>query len=119
MKLLERNQQKLFYALYKTKNAVLDEYGNKTGEWELVYGPKIEAYGTVTPATGYSQAEQFGMLDSYDKVVILDDPKLPIDSSTIFWIDNLDSEKHDYKVERPAASLNSLAIAVSRVTVKE
>jgi len=119
MRTLERNQQRMFYALYDKKEAVIDEYGNKTGEWDLAYGEKIEISGTVTSATGFAQPELFGIFDSYDKVVILDNPDLPIKSSTIFWIDDLEAEKHDYKVVKPARSLNSLAVAVSKIAVNE
>lgn len=119
MRGLERNQQRILYALYKGKEAIVDDYGNKTGEYRVIYGEQEEIQGTVTSATGFSQPELFGISELYDKVVILDNPDLPIKSSTIFWIDDLEAEKHDYKVIKPAKSLNSLAVAVRKIAVSE
>ena len=36
MKTMERNKSKFFYALYKEKVAKTDEYGNVTGEYEII-----------------------------------------------------------------------------------
>ena len=36
MRMMERNKSKFFYALYKEKVPKTDEYGNVTGEYEII-----------------------------------------------------------------------------------
>ena len=38
MRMMERNKSKFFYALYKEKVPKTDEYGNVTGEYEIIPG---------------------------------------------------------------------------------
>lgn len=126
MRCLRRNQSKFYYALYKEKNPILDEYGNKSGEYEIIYGTPAELEGNISAARGETVTRQFGEDVSYDRVIVLEDPQCPIDEFSILWIDTtpvLDADgatetPHDYVVTKVAASLNSVAIAVSKVSVR-
>ena len=123
MRTLLRNKKPFYYCNFLRKEAIVDEYGNETSEYRVVYGAAIKAYANISAATGYAQTEQFGNLDSYDKVIVTGDLKCPIDENTVLFIDKApewDSDgnpKYDYIVRRVAKSLNSIAIAIRKVTV--
>lgn len=126
MRCLRRNKVTFFYALYSSKIPITDDYGNKTGEYEIIYGNPVEILGNVSAARGETVTRQFGEDEAYDRVIVLDDPKCPIDEFSILWIDTLpeigvdgDTQTpHDYVVKKVARSINSVSIAVSKVTVR-
>ena len=118
MRTLERNKQTIKYKLYVGKEELLDEYGNRTGEFEILYSDPATLRANVSAARGESLTRQFGDMESYDKVIITDDVSCSIDENSILWIDNLDTEKpYDYVVKKVARSLNSVSYAVSKVNV--
>lgn len=126
MRLLHRNKVRIFYANYRDKIPLKDEYGNLTGEYEIVYDTPVEVEANVSAARGEATTRQFGDDESYDRIIVLDDPKFPIAVTSIFWIDTLPEiaedgstdTPHDYIVKQVAASLNSVSIAVSKVNVR-
>jgi hypothetical protein len=126
MRCLTRNKRKFYYASYIGETENTDEYGNITGEYSLAYENPIEIFGNVSAAQGEIQNRQFGESESYDKVIVLDDKKAPIDEHSILWVDTLPhlnengstDTPHDYIVRRVARSLNGVAIAISKVDVK-
>ena len=81
----------------------------------------------VSAARGESTTRQFGEDESYDRVIVMDDPNVPIDVSSVLWIevapeineDGSTDTPYDYIVKQVATSLNSVSIAVSKVTVRE
>ena len=117
MRIMERNKQSFWYLLYDRKVPVTDEDGNETGEETVVYKPAVSA------ATGASQVEQFGNLAGYDKVIVTDDMTCPVDENTVLFLDKepvYDEDGkplYDYMVRRVAKSLNSVSIAVTKVSV--
>lgn len=126
MRTLERNKTRIYYANYRDKTPIRDEYGNLTGEYEISYGNPVAVKANVSAARGESTTRQFGDDVSYDRVIVLDDPKSPINESSILWIDTSPEiqedgstkDPHDYIVKQIATSLNSVSIAVSKVTVR-
>lgn len=135
MKCLERNKSKFYYALYVSRSEITDEYGNKTGEYELTYGNPTEYHGNVSAAKGETQSMQFGENLSYDKVIVLDNNAPAINEYSVLWVDcvpvltdggelatDTNGEvitPHDYIVKKVAKSLNHVAIAISKVTVSD
>jgi hypothetical protein len=118
LRTLERNKQVIYYALFDGKEPVIDEYGNQTGEYEILYTPPTLLKINVSAARGEYSTRQFGDTEKYDKVLMTDDLNVPITETSILWIDSLDTEKpHDYIVKKVAKSLNSVSIAVSKVSV--
>lgn len=127
------------------QHAVIDENGHETGEIIPHYEEAEAYYANVSPATGQTQIEQFGTLDGYDRVIMTADTACPIDENTVLFLDRepeyteiqtheiiegnalyADDEivevtyrlpKYDYIVRRVAKSLNSVSIAVRKVTV--
>lgn len=79
----------------------------------------------MSAAKGETSARQFGENESYDKVIVMDNEAPPIDEHTILWVDTLPSfdetgaiiTPHDYVVKKVAKSMNSVSIAISKVSV--
>lgn len=123
MKVMERNKRTFWYCLYDRKEPIIDEDGNETGEEQIVYKPAQSLRANISAASGSSQVEQFGNLAGYDKVIVLDDTSCPIDESTVLFIDKDPAHDeggkplYDYMVKRVARSLNSVSIAVTKVSV--
>lgn len=113
-----------YYGTYEGKNELIDEYGNKTGEYEVVYGNPIKCRGNISASQGEMESRQFGDTESYDKVIVLNNVNVPIDEHSILWVDTLpDTDDttetpHDYIVKKVARSLNSVSIAISKVDVR-
>ena len=125
MRCMVRNKSKFYYASYITETEILDDYGNRTGEFGISYSNPTESYGNVSAAQGEMQNRQFGESESYDKVIVLDDKNVAIDEHSILWVDTLPhinedgttDTPHDYEVTRRAVSLNTVSIAIRKVKV--
>jgi hypothetical protein len=123
MRGLIRNKTKFYYALYSKREEIIDEYGNKTGQYEILYDEPVEMFGNISPAVGEMLNRQFGESVSYDKVIVLDNVDTPINEYSILWVDTTPLDKdgaevsHDYVVKKVARSLNSVSIAISKVDV--
>ena len=120
-----RNKSAFYYALYKGQTEIIDEYGNATGQYSVSHGNPIKAFGNISAAQGEMQTRQFGDSESYDKVIVLDDVNAPIDEYSILWVDTppalvdgITKTPHDYVVKKVARSLNSVSIAISKVSVR-
>ena len=124
MRCMVRNMRNFYYATYEGKLELEDEYGNPTGEYEVIYSEPMKCKGNVSAAQGEIQSRQFGDSESYDKVIVLDDVNIPIDEYSILWVDNLPTVHegdgalaHDYIVKEVARSMNSVSIAIKKVDV--
>lgn len=125
MRCVMRNKTSFYYALYTGQTEIIDEYGNATGQYSVQYSNPIKTLGNVSAARGEIQSRQFGESETYDKVIVLDDPNTPIDEYSILWvdtrpelIDGVTTTPHDYIVKKVARSLNSVSIAISKVAVR-
>lgn len=125
MRCLLRNMRDFYFALYIGKEELEDEYGNKTGEYNVIYSNPTKCKGNVSAAQGEVQSRQFGDSESYDKVIVLDEVNIPIDEYSILWVDvtplldenSLPTTPHDYIVKKVARSLNNVSIAISKVQI--
>lgn len=126
MRCMVRNKATFYYALYTGRDEIVDEYGNATGQYTVTYGNPTKAFGNVSAAQGEMQTRQFGERESYDKVIVLDNVNTPIDEYSILWVDTLPllngdgstETPHNYVVKKVAKSLNSVTIAISKVSVR-
>lgn len=126
MRALQRNKIRIFYANYRDKIPLRDEYGNLTGEYRISYDNPTAIMANVSAARGEATTRQFGDDESYDRIIVLDDPKFPIAVTSILWIDTppeiaedgSTDTPPDYIVKQVAVSLNSVSIAVSKVMVR-
>ena len=133
MRCLVRNKVVFFYAPYAGKAPLTDEYGNRTGEYEVRYSDPQKAFANISAAQGETETRQFGDSEVYDKVIVLDDPGTAIDEHAVLWVDSVpaldangalkrtDSGEavtpHDYIVVRKAVSRNSVSFAIRKVDV--
>jgi hypothetical protein len=182
MRTLRRNKIRIYFANYRDRIPIKDEYGNLTGDYDILYDNPTTIMANVSAARGEATTRQFGDEEAYDRVIVLDSgdatdilaqsgtfgsrgeiivkddgngnvsiesddikvtsdgdvvidlppaeyaprsSRFPISTSTIFWIDTLPKiaedgstdTPHDYIVKRVATSLNSVSIAVSKVSV--
>lgn len=133
MRCMNINKRRIYYALYDTKEPILDEHGYQTGQYEVKYHSPRPVLANVSAAKGEMSTRQFGDSEEYDRVIVLDDPNSPIDEHAVLWIDStpaLNSQGSmatddngviqspwDYVVRKVARSLNSVSIAVSKVNL--
>ena len=123
MKTMERNKSPFWYLLYDKKVPVMDDDGNETGDYRVIYKEAVQRKENISAATGSAQVEQFGNFISYDKVIVTDDLSCPIDENSVLFIDKEPeydpdgNPLYDYIVKRVAKSLNSISYAVSKVNV--
>ena len=125
MKALYRNNQTFWYANIIDKLPIIDENtGYETGETYIGYTAPVKADANISAARGTADLDAFGINANYSKTIVTDNLTLPIDKSTILWINKEPDEngeagdiKHDYVVVAVARSLNSLTIAIKEVSV--
>ena len=126
MRGMVRNKTKFYYASYIGEIEIIDENGFETGEYEISYSNPIEYEGNISAAQGEMQSRQFGEVESYDKVIVLDDRNAPIDEHSVLWVDTLPhlnkdgttTTPYDYIVKKVARSLNGVSIAIRKVSVR-
>ena len=145
MKCLKRNKRSFYYCTIQrdehgqaVTREIVDEYGNLTGQYIVLYNEPVSFEANISPATGQSNTEQFGNLENYDKVIVIDDLNCSIDESSVLFIDKepeftdvttytptaitttaeiVSVPLYDYTVGRRAASINSISLAIRKVTV--
>ena len=145
MRTLLRNKRKIYFCIWNGNVPVVDENGNRTGEFVPVYRDAVALNVNVSPATGASATEQFGNLERYDKVLVTTDMNCPITESTVLFVDKdpvyteadcyyiippsfpSDDEHvepvsytvpaYDYIVVRVSKSINSISIAIRKAPV--
>ena len=130
---MNRNKVRFFYALYVSREPIMNAQGRPSGQHKVIHGNPIKEYANISAAKGETQTRQFGENESYDKVIVMDNATPPIDEYSILWVDTVPqlnedgslavNEKgevitpHDYVVKKVAKSLNNVSIAISKVTV--
>lgn len=123
MRSLKRNEQTFCYALYGTEVEEVDNEGNYTGEIKIGYGNPVKVEANISASRGEASTEQFGISLDYDKIICSCDMTLPIDETTILWVDTIPvldengatKTKQDYIVKKVAKSLNSVQYAIKKV----
>jgi hypothetical protein len=120
MRCLQKNKQKLYYALYTGKEQFVDDHGNKTGQYRVTYSSPVEMLANISPARGASDVDMFGITETYSKTIVTDDLSCPIDEKSVLWIGKepvFEGEPvpYNYVVVRKAKSLNSITYAVLEV----
>lgn len=121
MRALCRNKRVFYYCLYVGKTAIVDEDNYETGDYILTYEQAIPMKANISAVKGDSQIEIFGSDISYDSVIVTDDLSCPIDENSVLFVDKLPEYDsmgvplYDYIVSKVSRSLNSIAIAISRI----
>lgn len=121
-----RNKIPFYFATFKGKTEVLDEYGNNTGQYEVSYENPIKSYANISAAKGETETMQFGEHIDYDKIISMEKNQAQIDEFTVLWVDvepvfepdGSTKTPHDYIVKKVATSINGVSIAISKVSVR-
>lgn len=120
MRSLLRNQQPVFYKLYKGQEEILDEWNNPTGSFLPIYSELKSAMLCVSPNKGNSEVEQFGPLEDYDQTMTTADTTCEIDEDSVLWVDGADTDgPYTHIVKRRAPWKNSVQYAIKKVEVSE
>jgi len=133
MRCMNRNKVRFFYALYVSREPIMNAQGRPSGQHKVIHGNPIEEYANISAAKGETQTRQFGENESYDKVIVMDADAPAIDEYTILWVDTVPQvdedgklivnesgevvTPHDYVVKKVAKSMNAVSIAISKVMV--
>ena len=115
MKDLSRNKKTFYYALYTGNAEVIDEFGNRTGQYVATYTEPIAYRANISPARGASDLEQFGINTNYTKVIVTSDMECPFTETTRLWIGIPTSKSYNYVVTQRAESINSISFAIREV----
>ena len=120
MRNLEINKQPLWYALYKSKEEILDEYGNHTGTYRITYDTPVYYPCNVTESRGIVGHEPYGLTADYDRTIVTSDMDCPIKEDSVIWFGaDPETDPYNYTVHRVANSLNGIAIAIRGVSVSK
>lgn len=123
MRALKKNMVPFWYSLYQKSEPIRDENGLLTGERTSSYSTPKLTWANISPASSGVAVQLFGMDIRYDKVIVIADPKFPVDEHSLLRLDEelqTDSDGNlipDYIVVRVSRSLNSVSYAVRQVKV--
>lgn len=124
MRMLNRNKQKMYYALYGKEVPIYEYYidsdGNEipleTGETKIVYENPVEFLGNISLSGGESEAVEFGLnLADYEAILVVAKNTLPINETSRIWHNTeptynddgtINESSADYKVVKVSPSLN-------------
>ena len=119
MKCLKRNKQPLYLYKYLGATAILDDNGNKTGEYRIVYANPIRVDINISPASGVSELQVFGSDVSYNYIAVTDGADNVFTESDVISRSNMiDSDGmfgYEYIIRRVAQSLNFVSLALFQV----
>lgn len=118
MRSLNKNKRQIFYALYVGDEAIMDEYGNETGERNPLYGDMIELRCNVSAASGNEAVQAFGSMTNYTRAICVADNACPLAENALVWFGVADTEPHNYIVLRRADSKNGILYALQEVKVR-
>ncbi len=99
-------------------------YKDKTDDKGLLlgtfpeYSETFSARANVSANKGSAEAEMFGNLLEYDRVIVTRQTDIDMDENSIIWLDGAKPPKpHNYIVARKAVSNNIAVFALKRVEV--
>ena len=118
MRSLNKNKRKIFYALYIGDEAIMDEYGNETGERNPLYGEKTELRCNVSAASGNEAVLAFGSMTNYTRVICVADNACPLAENALVWFGVDDTAPNNYIILRKADSKNGILYALQEVQVR-
>lgn len=122
MHTLSRNKQTIYYATLESKTELVDEYGNRTGQYQLNYSNPVAARMNIRWDDGAVQLEGFGLNATARRRMVTDDMTCPIGIDSILWIGIEPNEHgtvaHNFVVaSAPEKSLNHIVYIVEECNV--
>lgn len=115
----KKNSKDLWYSNYSGKVPILDENGDKTGDYESGYTVPVSFSATLSPSRGNAYADMFGTNIDYTRTLSTVE-KLPIKEESLIWVSEptmnpdgtVESESADYSVADIADGLGGVVIAL-------
>ena len=87
MRCLARQKRPVLVSRYLGKHQVTDDEGRLTGRYEVEYSHQVPVMASVSSAKGSVSEDVFGQSLDYDKTLLIDDPRFPIEESSVLWVD--------------------------------
>ena len=128
MKTVQRNQVPVWYALCLGEEEILDDAGNRTGEYDVKYSTPVMAWMVLSANRGSAAREAFGISTNYSRTMTTGDMDCPIAEDSVLWIGTdptIEVEgvtvkvPHNFVVVRVSPSLNYISYAIREVDVSE
>ena len=120
MRSIRRGTQKIWYCLYEGQESIPDEQGRDVGVYAPVFSDPVEIRASVSAASGYEDAQRFGIYGRFDKVVRIFDKNCPITETSVLFIDcepSFDEDgfpQYEYVVTLVSKTLNVTEILVRK-----
>ena len=120
MILMKRNLQQIWYCVLAQEETVYDDEGYETGEKILVYEDPQPLDCNVGTASGETVFARFGVTENYDLIMMTDKMDVPIDDTTVLFVDKepaFDDDGmplYDYAVKRSAKTFNHRIFALKK-----
>jgi hypothetical protein len=127
MRILNRNKQPIHYATFASKEEILDEYGNPTGQYKLTYTTPQRASWNVGFVESDAEVEMFGIAASSTLRIVAPKDGFPLDETSILWFgitpeikqDGTTDTAHNYRVVGIRPSLNTVKFYAQKVSVTQ
>lgn len=128
MRMLAINERKMWYANYIGRQAVVDENGDETGDYEVKYTAPVQFSATLSPGRGtsgpggYVHPDIYGIKSDSDRRIITNDLSIPVTETTLIWLKepsllqdgSADPTTADYQVAaKPSDGKNFLSIYIT------
>jgi len=110
----KRNTKEFEYLPLESKGNDIDEFGDHTGEPDLVYGDPVTYHGSISAPNGYVNPTFYGRDIRYTHTLIMTNMNADIKEDGIVIY-----KGEKYEVRAVAPSLNVLNIALRKLTVEE
>ena len=115
MRLLNKNKQTFYYATYKSKSAIKDDYGNETGEYVITYNTPVKTSWNVSYVDSDAEVAMFGISSQSTIRITAKKAGFPLDEASILWFGKTPASTfvatapdHNYVIAGIRPSLNEL-----------
>lgn len=115
MRTMERNKQTVWYANCTGKEEILSD-GRRTGQYRVAYSTPVKLRANVSPARGSLSEERFGIHENYDRTIVTDQTDIDIGETSVLWVEAEPDSAWDYVAASIARSINSVTIAIRKVS---
>lgn len=131
MRQLERERRGVWFARFKSKEQIVDEDGALTGAWRITYDKPQLVTPTVSPRSGNTWGDGFGIGVDCDRTMVIDRLGTGIDETCVLWVDirpKLDeygeilyedgemAVPYDYTVTMVGESYNFTSVAMKKAS---
>lgn len=123
MRSLAKNEVEMWYALFKGVTHITDENGDETGDPVEKYYEPVKFKAVPSVGSGKVEMRVFGADITFSRSIVTTDLNLPVDVSSLIWIEHepkyledgsVDPFSADYTVSgKPRVSYNFLMIPLS------